>query len=92
MIIQGVFLATGIGAVERGEQEKKRGHNIQDMSSGNKQMGEERLLSASQTDPSLSHERVPSAPDVRTILAAHLARALIPFLLREAELFQDHLN
>jgi hypothetical protein len=49
-------------------------------------------LSASQTDSSLSHERVPSAPDVRTILAAHLARALVPFLLREAELFQNHLN
>jgi hypothetical protein len=54
--------------------------------------GEGHLLSASQTDPSLSNERVPSAPEIRAILAAHLARTLIPFLLREAELFQNHLN
>jgi hypothetical protein len=49
-------------------------------------------LPASQTDSSLSHERAPPLPDVRTITAAHLARALIPFLLREAELFEYHLN
>jgi hypothetical protein len=54
--------------------------------------GEGHLGSAPQTDTSFSYERVPSAPDVRPIRAAHLARALIPFLLREAELFKNHLN
>jgi hypothetical protein len=95
MIIHGCLSQQGTarGIVKKTQREREYGHNIQDISSEDKEnRGERRLLSASQTDPPLSNERVPSAPNVRTISAAHLARALIPFLLREAELFQNHLN
>lgn len=46
----------------------------------------------SKTDSALSDKRGPSLPDVGTVPAAHLARALVPFLLGETELLEDQLE
>lgn len=50
------------------------------------------LPSASETNSALSYERVESLADVGGVGTAYLARALIPVLLREAELLEDQLE
>jgi hypothetical protein len=50
-----------------------------------------RMLTATraQADATLPDKRV---PPIDNVVATHLARALVPFLLREAELLEDQLE
>lgn len=49
-------------------------------------------MSTSEADSALSDKRGPPSAHVGRVGAAHLARALVPFLLRQAESLEDQLE